>query len=83
MNTTVFKDTLRKELAAISFAKPLVRDIDIIGARMRPFNMYIVGPDFGEIQKISEKVYQRLKDHPALVGVETSYRPGEPEFSST
>jgi len=80
MNTTQFKDTLRVKLQALSEAKPLVRDIDIIGAGMRPFNLYIVGPDLAEIQKVSEQVYEKMKDHPALVGVDTSYRPGKPEY---
>lgn len=80
MNTTQFKDTLRAKLEPLAYAKPLVRDIDIIGAGMRPFNLYIVGPDLAEIQKVSEQVYERMKDHPALVGVDTSYRPGKPEF---
>ncbi|MEZ4815947.1 MAG: efflux RND transporter permease subunit [Bdellovibrionota bacterium] len=80
MNTTQFKDALRKKLEPLAFAKPLVRDIDIIGAGLRPFNLYIVGPDLADIQKVADQVYAKMKDHPALVGVDTSYRPGKPEF---
>ncbi len=80
MNTTQFKESLRKELEKVAYAKPLVRDIDIIGAGLRPFNLYIVGPDLKEIQVVSDAVYAKMKDHPALVGVDTSFRPGKPEY---
>jgi len=80
MNTSQFKESLRSELASVAFAKPLVRDIDIIGAGLRPFNMYVVGSDLDEIQKVSQGVFEKLKNHPSLVGVDTSYRPGKPEY---
>lgn len=80
MNTSEFKNTLRDEFKPMAFANPLVRDIDPIGAGLRPFNLYIVGPELEELQKVASELAVKIKNHPALLGVDTTYRPGKPEF---
>lgn len=80
INTIVMKDLLRKELAPYAYANLQVGDFDQVGGGMRPFNVNIIGSDEKELERISSIVFQKLKDHPALTGVDLSYRPGKPEF---
>jgi HAE1 family hydrophobic/amphiphilic exporter-1 len=79
MNTSQFKDILRKELTAVAFANPKVQDIDMVGGGMRPFNLNISGPDLKQIEEIGTKALAQLKDHPALKDLDISFRPGKPE----
>ncbi|MES2525614.1 MAG: efflux RND transporter permease subunit [Bdellovibrionota bacterium] len=80
MNTIAFKDLLRKELVPYEYANIRVGDFDAVAAGQRPFNVNIQGNDEKELERISTLVYQKLKNHPALTGVDLSYRPGKPEF---
>lgn len=80
INTIGFKDMLRKELGSFSFANVRVGDFDMVAAGQRPFNVNIQGNDEKELERISTLVFQKLKNHPALTGVDLSYRPGKPEF---
>jgi HAE1 family hydrophobic/amphiphilic exporter-1 len=80
INTIGFKDVLRKELAPYHFANVRVGDFDMVAAGMRPFNVNIQGNDEKELERISTEVFKKMKNHPALTGVDLSYRPGKPEF---
>ncbi len=80
INTIAFKDLARKELAPFAYANLTVGDFDAVGAGMRPFNVNIQGNDEKELERISTEVYKKMKNHPALTGVDISYRPGKPEF---
>ena len=80
INTIGFKDMLRKELAPFEYANVRVGDFDMVAAGQRPFNVNIQGNDEKELERISTLVFQKLKNHPALTGVDLSYRPGKPEF---
>lgn len=80
MNTSEFKAILRKELKAYSYAKPIVKDIDMVSGGQRAFNLNIIGNDLDELQKISALMLEKLKHHPALLDVDTSYTPGKPEY---
>lgn len=80
VNTIVFKDLLRKELAPYNYANIQVGDFDQVGGGMRPFNINIIGSDEQELERVSSEVFQKLKVHPALTGVDLSFRPGKPEF---
>lgn len=80
MNTAQFKDRLREQLKAYSYALPIVKDYDAVGGGQRPFNVNIVGEDMKEIEKYSQMLFARLKNHPGLKDVDLTYRPGKPEF---
>jgi HAE1 family hydrophobic/amphiphilic exporter-1 len=45
----------------------------------RPFNLNIIGTDMKQIEEISAKLQERIRNHPALKDVDRSYRPGKPE----
>jgi len=80
MNTSEFKGVLREELKAFSQANPKVKDVDMVGGGMRPFSLNIAGQDLTQVEDVAAKVLQRLKNHPALLDVDTSSRPGKPEL---
>lgn len=80
MDTSQFKDVLRGRLAKeFAFAKPIVKDIDIIGGNMRPFMVNVLGENFEEIETYAQKLYEKLKTNPNLKDVSLSYNPGKPE----
>ncbi len=80
VNTIVFKDLVRKELAPFAYANIQVGDFDQVGGGMRPFNVNIQGNDEIELERISTEVFKKLKNHPSVTGVDLSFRPGKPEF---
>lgn len=80
LNTVEFKEMLRTKLVTFKYANPQVGDYDAVGGGMRPFNLNISGNNEEELVKISNLVFQKLKNHPALKDVDLSYRPGKPEF---
>ena len=79
-NTTAIKGRVREQLKVYSDANPAVKDIDTVGGGQRPFNINIVGDDMKEIEKYSNLLLAKIKNHPALLDVETTSRPGKPEF---
>ncbi|MCX6128726.1 MAG: efflux RND transporter permease subunit, partial [Proteobacteria bacterium] len=79
INTSQFKDELRKKLQSYAAANPIVKDIDLIAAGQRPFNVNIQGADLQQIETIATDLYKRLKVYPALKDVDLSFRPGKPE----
>lgn len=79
INTILFKDIIRADLLPFAEAKPLVRDYDPIGGGDRPFSLVIAGDDELQLTAISQKVYEKLKNNPALSDVEISLKPGRPE----
>ncbi|MGZ3856419.1 MAG: efflux RND transporter permease subunit, partial [Bacteriovorax sp.] len=80
INTSAFKEMIRNQLKPYAYANPAVKDIDNVGGGQRPFNVIIVGEDMKEIQKYSTMLFEKIKHHPALKDVDTSDRPGKPEF---
>lgn len=80
VNTIQFKDIVRKELEPFAYANVQVSDFDQVGAGQRPFNVNIQGNDEKQLAEISTQVFEKMKNHPALLGVDLSYRPGKPEF---
>lgn len=80
INTIKMKQILMEELKPYAFANTRVSDFDQIAAGQRPFNVNITGNNEEELQRISRLVFEKIKDHPALTGVDLSYRPGKPEF---
>jgi HAE1 family hydrophobic/amphiphilic exporter-1 len=79
INTSEFKQLLREKLKAYSQANPIVKDIDLVAAGMRPFAVNIVGSDLKEIETYAYALKEKMKKHPALQDVDLSYRPGKPE----
>ncbi len=80
INTSQFKELARQQLKPFAYANPAVKDIDNVGGGQRPFNINIVGDDMKEIQKYAGLLFEKIKHHPALKDVDTSDRPGKPEF---
>lgn len=83
MNTSQFKETLREKLKPYEYANPQVGDgfgMQSRGGANRPFNVNIVGADLRQIEDISSRLLEKLRAHPALKDVDSSYRPGKPEL---
>lgn len=79
-NTSQFKEKVREQLKPYAYANPAVKDVDAVGGGQRPFNVNIIGENMEEIDKYSNMLLAKLKNHPALKDVDTSSRPGKPEF---
>lgn len=79
MNTTAFKDQIRRELAPFAKDKVAVKDYDDFGAGERPFNLVFLGQDAKTLREYAAKAYPRLKGHPALLEPDLSEKPGKPE----
>lgn len=80
INTSDFKAKIREMLKPYVYANPVVKDQDRTGGGQRPFNLYLVGSDQTELEKQSVMVLENLKKNPALLDVDTSFRPGKPEI---
>jgi HAE1 family hydrophobic/amphiphilic exporter-1 len=80
INTSQFKERLREQLKPFAYANPAVKDYDAVGGGQRPFNVNIVGDDIQETEKYGAMLFEKIKNHPALKDVDTSNRPGKPEF---
>lgn len=79
MNTSQFKDIIRKESEPFKEANPRIMDVDAFGAE-QPFNLNIVGANLEQIRDIANQVFQKIKNDPNLKDVDISYREGKPEF---
>jgi HAE1 family hydrophobic/amphiphilic exporter-1 len=80
VSTSDFKQTIRERLKEFTDLNPKVKDIDYVGGGQRPFTLNIVGQDLKVIEPIAAKLMEKLKNHPALLDPDTSFRPGKPEF---
>ncbi len=80
VNTTEFKARLREQLKSFTNANPTVKDVDMVGGGIRPFNVNLVGQDLKELEEVANKVFAKLKVHPGLLDPDISHRPGKPEF---
>ncbi len=80
ISTSQFKEIIRGQLKPFAYANPAVKDFDAVGGGQRPFNINIVGDDMKEIEKYSGLLFEKLKHHPALKDVDSTNRPGKPEF---
>lgn len=79
-STSEVKAEMREALKEFKDANPVVKDIDYVGGGMRPFTLNIAGQDLKQVEEIATKLKEKLKNHPALLDVDTSFRPGKPEF---
>ncbi len=80
VNTSEFKETVRKRLKSFAEANPLVKDQDKAGGGQRAFNLNLIGSDSAQLETEAKFVLEKLKQHPALLDVDSSYRPGKPEI---
>ncbi|MCK6599482.1 MAG: efflux RND transporter permease subunit, partial [Bdellovibrionaceae bacterium] len=80
VNTSEFKEIIRKQLKVYSYANPVVKDQDKVGGGQRPFTLNIVGTNQEQLEKEAKFVLDSLKNNPALLDVDTSFRPGKPEI---
>jgi multidrug efflux pump subunit AcrB len=78
-NTTQVKELARAKLADFKRYNLKVADADASGRNERQFNLNVVGNDLEAVQKYAEQVLAKIKDHPALMEVDISSRPGKPE----
>ena len=80
LNTQEFKEQVRGQLRDYAYANPQVQDYDAIGGGQRPFILNIQGFDQEELEAVGRQVFAKLKNYPGLKDVDTSVRPGKPEF---
>jgi HAE1 family hydrophobic/amphiphilic exporter-1 len=80
INTTDFKERVRAQLKEFAYARPIVKDVDMMGGGQRPFTINIIGTDLKKLEDVSNQLLAKLKTNPALLDVDTGYRPGKPEF---
>lgn len=80
INTSDFKALIREKLKPFAYANPVVKDQDRSGGGQRPFTLNIVGSDQAMLEKEAKFVMDKLKVHPALLDVDTSFRAGKPEI---
>lgn len=80
INTSDFKAQIRDLLKSYAYANPVVKDQDKVGGGQRAFNLYLVGSDQEQLEKVSQVVLENLKKNQALLDVDTSFRPGKPEI---
>ena len=78
-NTSQLKEIVRNQLKDFASANVKVGDIDQSGGGQRQFNLNITGLDLVAVKAFSDQILQRIKNHPALKDVDTSYRTGKPE----
>ncbi len=75
------KEMIRKQLVPFAFANPRVGDYDATGSGQSvPFLLRIIGQDSKVLEDYSTQLLAELKKNPGLKDVDTSYRPGKPEF---
>lgn len=80
ISTSDFKAQIRQKLNQFNHLNPLVKDKDKVGAGSRPFSLNITGTDQVLLEKEAQFVFDQLKNHPALIDLDTTYRLGKPEI---
>ena len=80
-STTTVKMEMREMLKDFKeAAAPTVKDVDMVSAGMRPFNIYVRGQNLEDVKKVTDKLFAKLKNHPGLLDPELTDKPGRPEF---
>lgn len=79
-STTIVKMEMRELLKEFKDAAPTVKDVDMVAAGMRPFNVYVRGQDLNDVKKVTDQLYAKLKAHPGVLDPELTDKPGRPEF---
>lgn len=79
VSTSEFKTLLREKLKPYAIMNPLIKDKDRVGGGTRPFSLNISGGNQEQLVSEAQFVFEKLKSHPALVDVDTTYRLGKSE----
>jgi HAE1 family hydrophobic/amphiphilic exporter-1 len=79
MSTSEFKVVVREKLTPFAKMNPLIKDKDKVGGGGRPFSLNISGTNQEQLEKEAQFVFDKLKNHPALVDVDSSFRLGKSE----
>lgn len=79
ISTSDFKVVVREKLKPFAKMNPLIKDKDKVGGGGRPFSLNISGSNQEQLEKEAQFVFDKLKNHPALVDVDSSFRLGKPE----
>jgi HAE1 family hydrophobic/amphiphilic exporter-1 len=80
IKTSAFKEILRRELRPYASLNPILSDtVGNFGSK-QSFLLYVRGDNLDELNKISDKLMKKFKDHPSLKDVITSVEVGKPEF---
>lgn len=79
-STSEVKRQIRERLKEFDYASPKVKDVDFIGAGMRPFVINIRGQNLEDIRKAGKLLFDKLKAHPGLQDPDFTDKPGLPEF---
>jgi HAE1 family hydrophobic/amphiphilic exporter-1 len=82
LSSQELKTLIRDELVAkFPGAKPTVGDNDVSGGNEKPFTLVLKGDDLQVLSAYADKLKAALaKSAPGLVGLDSSYRSGKPEF---
>jgi hydrophobic/amphiphilic exporter-1 (mainly G- bacteria), HAE1 family len=81
VNTSGMKDRVRDQFKEFAAANPKIEDYDPSGAgQSRQFMLNLIGTDQEELEKYSTQVMDKLRTDKRLKDLDTSYRPGKPEF---
>jgi HAE1 family hydrophobic/amphiphilic exporter-1 len=83
-STQAVRAAVREQLVPFAYANPKVKNYDPTGgAQTQPITFNLIGNDQKTLQDYSTKILERLRHDPALKDVDTSYRPGKPEYQVT
>ncbi len=72
---------LIKELSDIPNAKIKVDVLEGMGGPEEPVTFYLMGQDLAELERLKEKVIEKIKDTPGLVNFDNSSRSDKPEIT--
>jgi HAE1 family hydrophobic/amphiphilic exporter-1 len=82
--TQAVRATIRDQLAVMAYANPKVKNYDPTGgAQTQPITFNLITTNQKELEEYSQKILDHMKKDPRLKDVDTTYRPGKPEYQVT
>jgi HAE1 family hydrophobic/amphiphilic exporter-1 len=81
VTTTDLKLRIRDQLKPYKMCNPKVQDYDPVGSgKTRHFSLILTGNNDQSLEKHAARVLAALKQEPRLADLDSTYRPGRPEF---
>ncbi len=81
ISTVEFKDRVRQLLEPYRQHRARVADYSAVGGGVQyPFNLNLRGEDLKVLDEYAGRLLERIRQIPDLSDVDSSYRPGKPEF---
>ncbi|MFN3603303.1 MAG: efflux RND transporter permease subunit [Leptonema sp. (in: bacteria)] len=81
VTTSFIKDRLREELQVFSGYRIQISDYSAVtGGADYPFQLVIKGNDIEELDRYANTILKEMYSIPDLADINTSFRPGKPEF---